>query len=131
LLLSVLVHSADIVDHVGGLMLLWRMGLQGSWPRLEVIYADGGYTGPNVSAACEQLGCRVEIVSPAAGTKGFKVLPKRWVVERTFGWLGRCRQLSKEYDVLTECSEGWVYWAMTRLMLRRLERFPNKLSEDH
>ena len=120
LLLSVKVHSAALVDRVAGPELLWQMGLQGKWPRLEVMYADGGYTGPVMEAACEQLGCRLEVVSPPAGSNGFVPVTHRWKVERTFGWLGRSRQLSKEYDQLTEASEGWVYWAMTRLMLRRL-----------
>lgn len=115
-----MVHRANIVDRLGAPLLLWRMGLQRMWPRLEIIYADAGYSGPIVSAASEQLGCKLEISSPPPGTKGFAPVPQRWKVERTFGWLGRSRQLSKEYDVLTECSEGWVYWAMTKLMLRRL-----------
>ncbi len=99
-------------------MLLWRAGLQSKWPRLEVIYADGGYTGPNVSAAGEQLGCRIEIVSAAAGTKGFKVLPKRWVVERPFGY--QCLQLGR--------SNGFIIISFLQTPAKSQLRYEVKLS---
>jgi putative transposase len=90
-------------------------------PRLELVWADGAY-GRNdlpewAAAAC---GWKVEVVSRPAGAKGFVVVPRRWAVERTFGWLGRNRRLSKDYEELAETTEAWVYAAMTRLMLRRL-----------
>ncbi len=81
--------------------------------------SDSGYSGPNfalaVMAAC---GATVEIVKRT--DSGFKVLPRRWVVERTFGWLGRYRRLSKDYELLPEVSESMIYAAMVRLMLKRL-----------
>lgn len=75
--------------------------------KLELIWADSRYSG-----------ARVEIVKRT--DSGFKVLPRRWVVERTFGWLGRYRRLSKDYQLLPEVSESMIYAAMVRLMLRRL-----------
>jgi putative transposase len=90
-------------------------------PRLELVWADSAY-GRNdlpewTAAAC---GWKVEIVSRPAGAKGFVVVPRRWAVERTFGWLLRNRRLSKDYEELAETTEAWVYAAMTRLMLHRL-----------
>ena len=101
-------------------MLLKRLALQHLWWRLSVIYADGGYSGPMCRDAAATHGWRIEIVSRDPQSKGFVVLPKRWVVERTFGWFGRCRRLSKDYEYLPESGEAWIHWAMTRLMLRRL-----------
>jgi putative transposase len=70
--------------------------------------------------AAHTLDLTIDVVSPRPGQRGFQVLPRRWVVERTFGWLGRQRRLSKDYEVLPATSEAWIYLAMTRLMLRRL-----------
>ncbi len=70
----------------------------------------------------ETCGWVLEIIKRSDVVKGFKVLPRRWVVERTFGWLGRYRRMSKDYERLPESSEAMVYWATTRLMVRRLAR---------
>ena len=86
---------------------------------LELIWADSGYSGNNFAAAVTVVcGAKVEVVKHIKD--GFEVLPRRWVVERTFGWLGRYRRLSKDYELLPEVSESMVYAAMVRLMLRRL-----------
>ena len=121
LLLSVAVHPADVQDRDGTRLalgeLVWR------FPRLGLIWADGGYRGAALSEwVREELGCRLEIVSRPAGQRGFAVQPRRWVVERTFGWLGRQRRLSKDYEALPASSAAWVQIAMSRLMLRRLAR---------
>ncbi len=86
---------------------------------LEIIWADSGYSGENfANAVMEICGAKVEVVKRIKD--GFEVLPRRWVVERTFGWLGRYRRLSKDYELLPEVSESMIYAAMVRLMLRRL-----------
>ena len=86
---------------------------------LELIWADSWYSGENfASAVMVVCGAKVEVVKRIKD--GFEVLPRRWVVERTFGWLGRYRRLSKDYELLSEVSESMVYAAMVRLMLRRL-----------
>jgi len=72
----------------------------------------------------EHCGWLVEIIKRSDDAKGFVVLPRRWVVERTFGWLYRFRRLSKDYEVLPETSEAWIYAAMVRIMLQRLARDP-------
>ncbi len=85
-----------------------------------LILADGGYTGSLIEWVKEQFGWVLQIVTRPAETKGFVLLPRRWVVERTFAWLNRCRRLSKEYEYLTDTSEAMVRIAMIGIMLRRL-----------
>ena len=94
--------------------------LQGSYGRLQLIWADGGYAGALIEWVREFAGWVLEIVRRSDDVKGFKVLPHRWVVERTFGWLGRYRRLSKDYEELTRTSESMIYLAMINLMTRRL-----------
>jgi len=118
LILSVLVHEANIQDRDGAKMLLSK-GI-GRFPRLQLIWADGGYAGKLVEWVKEKCNCLLEIVKRSPDTKGFKVLPRRWVVERTFGWLGRHRRLSKDYERQTDTSEAIVLIAMIRTMLTRL-----------
>ncbi len=89
-------------------------------PTLHTIFADQGYTGPIVTWAKEQWGIVLEIVKKAKGQTGFVALPRRWVVERTFAWLGLNRRLAKDYEQVAECSETWVYLASIRLLLTRL-----------
>lgn len=91
------------------------------FPRLKKIWADGGYSGEFVDKAAES-GIEVEIVKRNPETVGFEVLPRRWVVERTFAWLGHCRRLSKDYEYWVHSSDAMVYAAMVRLMTRRLAR---------
>ena len=94
--------------------------LAGRTPRLRLLKADGGYPGALASWAGRVLGCDVEIVQRPKGQKGFVVVKGRWVVERTFAWLGRSRRLSKDYEGVPESSRAMVMWSMTQLMLRRL-----------
>ena len=95
--------------------------LAGRFPRLRLIGADGGYAGQLIDWVKERWGWTVAIVKRKTGEKGFAVLPRRWVVERTFGWLGRYRVLSKDYEQLPESSEAMILIAMIQVMLKRLE----------
>src|SRR3954468_23782917 len=119
LLLHAIVHAADIQDRDGGVLLMGT--LFGLYPFLLKLYADSGYQGPKF-----QLGLRrvchevnVEIVKRSDAGK-FVVLPKRWIVERTIGWLNRCRRLAKDWECLNRNGLAFLRWASIRLMLRRL-----------
>ena len=122
------VLSAGIQDADGATDLLWLA--RPACPRLEQIWADGAYAGSLVEWTREQCGWRLVIVRKLPDQQGFQVLPRRWVVERTFGWLGRNRRLSKDYEEYAESSEAWLYLASIRLLLRRRTRsaiYPNTL----
>jgi putative transposase len=124
LLLVVLVHKADIQERAGAKLLLQRAVTKG-FARLQLIWADGGYTGVAFKEwVWKVTGWLFEVVKRPEGTKGFAVLPHRWVVERTFGWFGRSRRLSKDYEQLPETSESMLYAVMVRLMLKRLAQEP-------
>jgi putative transposase len=123
LLLMVVVHSASIQDPAGGLLVLQRLfdqvkhSVHNRWCRLKLIWADGAYA--NIAAQVKkQFGWTIEIVRPKPGQKGFKVLPRRWVVERTFGWLGRYRRLARDYEHTVASSEAMTYLASVRRMLK-------------
>ena len=118
LLLAVVVHAADVQDRDGARLVLDK--LVGRFPRLWLIWADGGYAGRLLVWALVAGGWVVELVRKPEGARAFAVLPKRWVVERTFAWLGRSRRLSKDYEGLPETGETWLYLAMIHLMLKRL-----------
>jgi putative transposase len=119
LLLRVLVHAADITESEGA---EWLLGQHAHhFPRLQIVRADQGYKGWLLEWAKRYTRLAIEIVEKPAGQQGFAVMPKRWVVERTFAWLGRNRQLSKEYDRDASCSESFVYLASIHLMLKRLK----------
>jgi len=117
LLLMVVVHPADIQDRDGAKLVLEKAKLL--FPRLSLIWADGGYAGQLIDWVKVACGWLLKIVKRDPDVKGFQVLPWRWVVERTFGWLPHYRRLSKDYEMLTETSEAMVYVAMARVMLRR------------
>jgi len=120
LILAVIVHSAGIQDRDGARLLLPK-ALRFGW--LRKIWADSGYAGKLVEWF-KELGvgraAQLEIVKKPE--QGFQVLPKRWVVERTFAWFGRYRRLSKDYEVKTSHSEAFIYASATHLMLRRLAK---------
>lgn len=118
MILEIVVHPADIQDRDGGKLVLEK--LAGLFPRLKLIWADGAYAGKLVDWAKEFGQWILEIVKRSDGAKGFELLPHRWIVERTFAWLGRFRRLSKDYEVLIETSEAMIRIAMIRLMVRRL-----------
>jgi putative transposase len=121
LVIAVVVHAANIQDRDGAKLLLDR--IRNSFRRIQLIWADGGYAGKLiqwVSALRPGSPLKLEIVKRSDKVKGFYVLPRRWVVERTFGWLGRHRRLSKDYEYLPETSESMIRIAMIKLMARRL-----------
>lgn len=122
LLLSVFVTPASMQDRQGARCLL--AGLGPLAPRLQLIWADGAYSGEGLAEWCEaEGGWHLEIVKrDKSATEGFKVSPRRWVVERTFAWLGRHRRLSKDYEREVQTSETFIEIAMIRLILARLAR---------
>jgi len=124
-LLTVVVHRANIADRAGAYFVLDDVTQH--YPALQKIWADQGYTGELAVTLQEQDGITLEIVAKLADQQGFVVLPRRWVVERTFAWLGRYRRLSKDYEQRTEYSETWVYVASIARMLRTLH--PNHDEE--
>lgn len=122
LVLIVVVTAANITDRDGAQRLLAKVNQRRQqFPRLVRIWVDGGYSGEDF---CRQMmDCFrwiLEVVSRRLGCKGFVVVPRRWVVERTFGWFNWCRRLSKDYEMLPQTSEAFIYVAMIRLMLKRL-----------
>ncbi len=119
LLLVVVVHAANIQESDGAKLVLARAA--GRFPRLRLIWADRGYKAHFIAWAKATPGWLVEVVAKPSGQRGFAVLPKRWIVERTFAWLGRSRRLSKDDEALPETGEAWVQVAMIHLMLKRLE----------
>ena len=124
LILVVLVHQADIQQRAGAKSLLQRAKNKG-FHRLSLIWADGGYSGqPMIDWVWHLTGWIFQVVKRSDDGQGFVVLPRRWVVERTFAWLGRYRRLSKDYEQLPETSEAMIYAAMIHLMLKRLARNP-------
>jgi putative transposase len=123
LLLGVLVHAASIQDADSAGDLLRRIKPLYCW--LRAVFADSIYDRIPVLLACFLLGLTLILVRRSAGTKGFVVVPRRWIVERTFGWLSRWRRLSKDYEKLPEVSEAMVTLAMIRLMVHRLAQ-PNR-----
>jgi len=124
LLLKVVVTAANVGEREGAKLLLAEFNWQ--FPRLELVWADGGFNGqPFADWVLDTLGCRVEITHPPAGLKGFVVVAHRWVVERTFAWLGKFRRLSKDYEALPQSSEAYIYAAMIHIMARRLANFPS------
>lgn len=118
LLLIVIVHTANIQGRDGAKLVLEQV--KGTFSRLKLIWADAGYAGQLVDWVEVVCGWILEIVKRSDDVKGFKVLPHRWVVERTFGWLSRYRRLSKDYEGLTESSQAFIYAAMIHIMIRRL-----------
>ncbi len=118
LLLMVLVNAASIQDRDGAKLLLAKA--KQCYSRLRLIWADAAYSGKLIDWVLTNCSWALEIVKRSDDAKGFQVLPRRWVVERTFAWLGRYRRLSKDYEALPETSEAMIYAAMSRLMVRRL-----------
>jgi putative transposase len=121
LLLKVLVTEANIGEREGAKWLLTSLAER--FPRLELVWLDGGFSGQELAACIEkECGIKLEVVKRSDEAKGFVLLPRRWVVERTFAWLGNYRRLSKDYEYSVYSSDAMIYAAMTHLMLRRLAR---------
>jgi len=117
--LDVVVHAADIQDRDGARLLFERLWKQ-TRKRVQKIWADGAYKGDLVDWVRESLNAALEIVEREEDQDGFEVLPRRWVVERTFAWLGRYRRLSKDYERCTHSSEGMIYIASIQTMAKRI-----------
>jgi putative transposase len=120
LLLGVVVHPANIQDRDGAKLLLTKAA--GHFPRLQLIWADGGYAGKLIAWTWRLCGWLLRIVRRPKEVKGWVLLARRWVVERTFAWLSNCRALARDYDYHPETSEAWIQVAMIHLMLRRLAK---------
>jgi putative transposase len=115
------VHEANIQDPHGAVPLLGA--LRRAFPKLRHIFADRVYRGPQLLAAIDPCGpWTIEIVKPPTGVKGFQLLPRRWVVERTFAWLGRSRRLAKDFEATIASATAWLLIAHLRLLSRRLAR---------
>jgi transposase len=122
LMLHAIVHAADIQDRDGGAMVMAT--LFGLYPFVLKLYADGGYQGPVFQSAMKSIMAQVdvEIVKRSDQAKGFVLLPKRWVVERTLAWLNRCRRLAKDRECLNRKARAFLLLASIRLMVRRVGR---------
>jgi transposase len=122
LVLRVLVTAASVGEREGGKQVLNRVNQMGKKVfRLHTIWTDGGFDGePFMKWVMDFCGWIVQVVLRPEQTKGFVLLKKRWVVERTFGWLMNCRRLVRDYELLPETSETFIYLAMIRIMVKRL-----------
>lgn len=120
MLLHAIVHPADIQDRDGGVLLLAT--LFGMYPFLQVLFADAGYQGQQFHTALKTIlpHLQTQIVKRSDQAKGFVVLPKRWLVERTLAWLNRCRRLAKDWENLNRVAVAFLRLASIRLMLRKL-----------
>jgi putative transposase len=118
-LLTVRVHAADVPDGEGARLVLWRLRLR--WPGLRLLWADSRYAGADLAAwVQDELGATLEIVRRPKEQTGFVLLPRRWVIERSFAWAGRARRLSKDYEARAKYSESHVYLASIHRLLRRI-----------
>lgn len=116
---GMIVHTADVQDRDGAPDLL--ASVRNAFPWLRHVFADGGYAGDKLKAALKDLGnWTIEIVKRSDAAKGFVLLPRRWVVERTFAWLNRNRRLAKDVEATIESATTWLYIASVKLMSRRL-----------
>jgi transposase len=121
LLVAAIVHAADVQDRDGAPALLASM--RHAFPWLRHVFADGGYAGPKLEAALSKLGkWTLEIIKRSDAAKGFELLPRRWVVERTIAWLNRNRRLAKDFEATIESATAWIMIASIKLLSRRVAR---------
>ena len=121
LLIAVVVHGAGVQDRDGAPAVLAAVPRQ--FPRLRHIFADGAYAGPKLDGALRQMGrWSLEIIKRSEGAKGFQLLPRRWVVERTLAWLNRNRRLAKDFESRIETAQAWILLASIQILTRRLAR---------
>jgi len=121
LLVGAVVHKADIQDRDGAPLVL--SAIRQSFPWLRHVFADGGYAGPKLQTALDKIGnWTLEIVKRSDINKGFKILPRRWVVERTLAWLSRNRRLAKDFERSIASSTAWLFIASIKLLTRRIAR---------
>jgi transposase len=120
-LVGLIVHPADLQDRDGGSLVL--ASIRRLYPWLRHVFADGGYAGDKLRGALAKSGgSKIEIIKRSDRAKGFEVLPRLWVVERTFAWLGRCRRLAKDFEATIESATAWVLVAHIRTVTRRLAK---------
>ena len=121
LLVAAIVHAADIQDRDGAPALL--ASVRTLFPWLRHVFADGGYAGPKLETALAQIGTwTLEIIKRSDAAKGFELLPRRWVVERTIAWLNRNRRLAKDFEATIESAVAWIFIASVKLLSRRVAR---------
>ena len=120
--IEIVVHEASIQDRDGAPAVI--LGMLEKAPEVTKLWADGGYQGPKLASKLEELGLGglLEIVEKPKDIKGFTILYRRWMIERTFGWLSRCRRLAKDYERSLESSLAWVRLAACRFLMRRVAR---------
>lgn len=121
LILAVVVHSASVAERKGAALLFAKAHALEACTDLVKIWADGGYSGDNFQKVATNYGWAIEIVKRKDDQSGFVVIPKRWVVERTFGWLGHSRRLSKDYERKPRTAEAFIFVSMVRLLLARFD----------
>jgi transposase len=120
--LNVAVHPASIQDR-DGIALVLNRRTRRLFPFIERIYGDGGYQGPKAAKAAARTGrWRIEVVERSATAVGFAVLPKRWIVERTFAWISRFRRMARDFERYGRTVAAFIRLAMIRIMLRRLTK---------
>jgi putative transposase len=120
-LVGLVVHEANIQDRDGAPCVL--AAIRSRYPWLRHIFADGGYAGEKLRTALKHIGeWTIEIIKRSDTAQGFEVLPRRWVVERTFAWLGRCRRLAKDFEATIASAVAWAFVAHIRTLTRRLAR---------
>ena len=122
LMVGLVVHGADIQDRDGAVSVL--ASIRQRYPWLRYVFADGGYAGEKLERQLRKIGrWTIQIIKRSDRAKGFEILPRRWVVERTFAWLGRCRRLAKDFEKTIASAEAWILVANLRLLTRRLARY--------
>lgn len=122
LMVGLVVHGADIQDRDGAPAVLHSV--RHRYPWLRHVFADGGYGGDKLKGRLSEIGSwTIQVVKRTDKAKGFELLPRRWVVERTFAWLGRCRRLAKDFEASIASAEAWIIVANIRLLTRRLARY--------
>lgn len=126
MLIGLWVHSADIQDRDGAKKLIQKIRF--NCPRLQKLWADGGYAGKLVQWVENFTGWKMEIVKRSDTAKGFELLHQRWIIERTFGWLMRYRRLVRDHEFYPQTSENMIYMAMINLMLHRLAPEPRNYN---
>jgi transposase len=116
------VHPANVQDRDGAVLVLDERTRR-RFPLLRTIFADSAYSGPKLAKAIAGAAWKIEVVKKPKDQKGFEVLPRRWVVERTIAWINRCRRLAKDFENLNRTALAFIRLASIRLMLRRIARY--------
>ena len=125
--LEVIVVPASVPERAGAEAVFWRLQGQAVCASLEKVWADGGFAGHEWQERMQkQFGFEIEIIKRSDGVKDFEVLPKRWVVERSFGWMNWYRRLSKDYEGHPFLARAWMLWAMIHKMLGSLHPKPKR-----